>query len=44
MEDTTENIFSKLKEKIETQTVTVDFKTVINQIEDYITDLNSIVY
>jgi hypothetical protein len=44
VEDTPENIFSKLKEKIETQTVTVDFKTVINQIEDYITDLNSIVY
>ena len=44
VEDTPENIFSKLKEKIQTQTVTVDFKTVINQIEDYITDLNSIVY
>ena len=44
VEDTTENIFSKLKEKILAETVTVDFKTVINQIEDYITDLNSIVY
>jgi hypothetical protein len=44
VEDTTENVFSKLKEKIQAQTVTVDFRTVINQIENYITDLNSIVY
>src|SRR5208283_4986702 len=44
VEDTTENIFSKLKEKIQAEKVTVDFKTVINHIEDYITDLNSIVY
>jgi len=44
VEDTTENIFSILKEKILKETVTVDFKTVIRQIENYIQDLNSIVY
>ena len=44
VEDTTENIFNTLKEKILTETITVDFKTVINQIENYIRDLNSIVY
>jgi hypothetical protein len=44
VEDTTENIFNTLKEKILAKTVTVDFKTVIDQIENYIRDLNSIVY
>jgi hypothetical protein len=44
VEDTTENIFNTLKEKILAETVTVDFKTVIDQIEKYIRDLNSIVY
>ena len=44
IEDTTENIFSTLKEKILTETVTVDFKTIIDHIENYIRDLNSIVY
>lgn len=44
VEDTTENIFNTLKEKTLTETVTVDFKTIVNQIEYYIRDLNSIVY
>ncbi|MGD0405670.1 MAG: N-6 DNA methylase [Candidatus Bathyarchaeia archaeon] len=44
VEDTTENIFNTLKEKILTETVTVDFKTIIDHIENYITDLNAIVY
>lgn len=44
VEDTTENIFKVLKEKIHAKSVTVDFKTVVNQIEYYITDLSMIVY
>ncbi len=44
LEDTTENIFGTLKEKILAETVTIDFKTVIEQIENYIKDLTSIVY
>lgn len=44
VEATTQSIFNTLKEKIQTETVTVDFKTIINQIEDYITDLSMVVY
>ena len=44
VEDTTENVFNKLKEKTLAETVTVDFNTIISQIENYISDLNSIVY
>lgn len=44
IEDTSANIFNKLVEKTLAKTVTVDFNTIINQIEDYINDLNSIVY
>jgi hypothetical protein len=44
VEDTVENIFNTLKERILTETVTVDFKTIIDHIENYIKDLNSIVY
>jgi hypothetical protein len=39
-----ENIFQRLKTAILSKKVSVDFKTVVNLIENYVRDLNSIIY
>jgi hypothetical protein len=44
LEDTTENVFRKLKSLVLSKKVSVDFRTAVHQIEYYIRDLNSIIY
>ena len=39
-----ENIFQRLKTSILSKKISIDFKTIVNLIENYVKDLNSIVY
>lgn len=42
--DTPINIFNKLKNLVETNKQAIDFKTIVEQIKTFVTDLNSITY
>lgn len=44
LEGTSANIFTKLKEIVESGQRRIDFKTVVNEIKRFVIDLNSIVY
>lgn len=39
-----ENIFQRLKTSILSKKISIDFKTIVNLIENYVRDLNSIIY